>query len=315
MLNPTEPMTAHRTIELIAPSGYPQNPAAIHRALERLHEAGHRIEGVHATERRYQRFAGTDGERASELNRLADASRKLPDIVLAVRGGYGAVRLLHGLDYEGLQKRLTGQPVAFVGHSDFTAIQLALLARAGLPTFGGPMLASDFGADEVSHFTMHHFWQALTKPTFTLKVDMPQAQPVSASGMLWGGNLAVLTSLIGTPFMPAVQGGILFVEDVNEQPFRIERMIYQLHLSGILGQQQALVLGDFSGGKAFEYDNGYDLHTMIEQVRSVIGIPVIAGLPFGHVPDLVTLPVGAHAALEADHHGFALTVSGYPHLG
>ena len=139
-------MIAPRTIELIAPSGYPHDPAVIHRALGRLRQQGHHILGVQATERRFQRFAGTDGERAAELNRLADASRKLPDIVLAVRGGYGAVRILHGLDYEGLQRRLTDQPVAFVGHSDFTAIQMALLARAGLTTFGGPMLMSDFGA-------------------------------------------------------------------------------------------------------------------------------------------------------------------------
>lgn len=308
-------MTAPRTIELIAPSGYPQDPAAIERALQRLREQGHRVDGEQATERRYQRFAGTDGERAAELNRLADLSRPLPDIVLAVRGGYGAVRLLHGLDYEGLQKRLTGQPVAFVGHSDFTAIQLALLARAGLTTFGGPMLASDFGAEEVSSFTMDHFWNALTKSSFTLKVDAPQAQPTSASGMLWGGNLATLASLVGTPFMPPVQGGILFIEDVNEQPFRIERMIYQLHLSGILEQQQALVLGSFSGCRQFDSDNGYDLNAMIEQVRSVTGMPVITGLPFGHVPDLVTLPVGAQAKLEADRDGFALTVGGYPYLG
>lgn len=307
-------MTASRTIELIAPSGYPQDPAAIERALQRLHDQGHRIEGVQATGRRYQRFAGTDSERAGELNRLADRARKLPDIVLAVRGGYGAVRLLHGLDYEGLQKRLTGEPVAFVGHSDFTAIQLALLARAGLTTFGGPMLAGDFGAEDLSSFTMDHFWRVLTTRTFTLKVVAPQAQPASASGTLWGGNLATVVSLTGTPFMPPVQGGILFIEDVNEQPFRIERMIYQLHLAGILEQQKALVLGCFTGCKQFDSDNGYDLNAMIEHVRSVIGIPVITGLPFGHVPNLVTLPVGARAKLEADVDGFELTVDGYPYL-
>lgn len=308
-------MTTHRTIELIAPSGYPHDPEAVHRALARLHAQGHRVEGVQATERRYQRFAGTDGQRAAELNRLADPSRALPDIVLAVRGGYGAVRILHGLDYEGLQRRLTDQPIAFCGHSDFTAIQLALLARAGLTTFGGPMLVGDFGAEELSSFTMHHFWDTLSKPAFTLKVNAPQAQAVNVSGTLWGGNLAVLTSLIGTPYLPPVEGGILFVEDVNEQPFRIERMIYQLHLAGILARQQALVLGDFSGGKPFDYDNGYDLKEMVEQVRSVVGIPVLTGLPFGHIADMATLPVGAPAQLHATTHGFELAVSGYPHLG
>jgi muramoyltetrapeptide carboxypeptidase len=307
-------MTAHRTFELIAPSGYPHDPEAIHRALHRLHAQGHRVEGVSATERRYQRFAGTDGERAAELNHLADPSRKLPDIVLAVRGGYGAVRILHGLDYDGLQRRLTDQPVALVGHSDFTAIQLALLARAGLKTFGGPMLMHDFGAEDVNEAMEQHFWQALTKPTVTLTSNVPQAQTVDVSGMLWGGNLAVLASLVGTPYMPPVEGGILFVEDVNEQPFRLERTLYQLHLAGILERQQALVLGDFSGGKPFDYDNGYDLTAMIEHVRSVIGIPVITGLQFGHIPNLVTLPVGADAHLVADAHGFKLTASGYPYL-
>ncbi|MDR6411437.1 muramoyltetrapeptide carboxypeptidase [Paraburkholderia terricola] len=307
-------MTVHRTIELIAPSGYPNDPEVVHRALQRFHAQGHRVLGVEATQRCYQRFAGTDGERAAELNRLADPARKLPDIVLAVRGGYGAVRILHGLDYDGLQRRLSGRPVALVGHSDFTAIQLALLARAGVKTFAGPMLMSDFGAEDPSEFTMRHFWSALTRPTMTVTSNAPQAQAVDVSGTLWGGNLAVLASLIGTPYMPPVQGGILFLEDINEQPFRVERMIYQLHLSGILARQQALVLGDFSGGKSYEYDNGYDLHAMIEQVRSVTGVPVVTGLQFGHVPNMLTLPVGADAHLVANAHGFKLTLSGYPHL-
>ncbi|RDK02368.1 muramoyltetrapeptide carboxypeptidase [Paraburkholderia lacunae] len=307
-------MTVHRTFELIAPSGYPHDTEVLHRALHRLHAQGHRVNGVEAAMRRYQRFAGTDGERAAELNRLADPSRALPDIVLTVRGGYGAIRILHGLDYAGLQRRLTDQPVALVGHSDFTAIQLALLARAGVKTFGGPMLMSDFGAENVSEFTMRHFWSALTKPTMTVTSDVPQAQSADVSGMLWGGNLAVLASLIGTPYMPPVQGGILFLEDTNEQPYRLERMLYQLHLSGILAQQQALVLGDFSGGSSYDYDNGYDLQAMIEQVRSVIGIPVVTGLQFGHTPDMLTLPVGADAHLVAGAHGFKLTLSGYPCL-
>jgi muramoyltetrapeptide carboxypeptidase len=307
-------MTVHRNIELIAPSGYPHDADVLHRALRRLHSQGHRVEGVEVTRRRYQRFAGTDGERAADLNRLADPSRQLPDIVLAVRGGYGAVRILHGLDYDGLQRRLADQPVALVGHSDFTAVQLALLARAGVKTFGGPMLMSDFGAEDLSEFTMQHFWSALTQPTMTVTSNAPQPHTADVTGTLWGGNLAVVTSLIGTPYLPPVQGGILFLEDVNEQPFRIERMLYQLHLSGILAQQQALVLGDFSGGKPYDYDNGYDLHTMIEQVRSVVGIPVITGLQFGHIPNMLTLPVGADAHLVSDAHGFKLTLSGYPTL-
>jgi muramoyltetrapeptide carboxypeptidase len=302
------------TIELIAPSGYPPDPAAIERALARLREAGHRVEGVDAAYRRYQRFGGTDSERAGDLNCLADPARPLPDVVLAVRGGYGAVRLLPTLDYDGLARRLAIRPVALVGHSDFTAIQLALLARAGLVTFGGPMLGMHFGAETPSTFTMRHFWRALTEPSLTLDVEAPQVQRVDARGTLWGGNLSTIVSLVGTPYMPQVDGGILFIEDINEQPFRIERMIYQLHLAGILARQQALVLGDFSGIKAYDYDNGYGLPAMIEQIRAVTGIPVVTGLPFGHIDDIVTLPVGGEVHLVSHAQGFRLIAEGHPHL-
>ena len=307
-------MPRPRTIELIAPSGYPPDSAAVERAVARLRDAGHRVEGVEVASRRYQRFGGTDSERAGDLNRLADPARALPDVVLAVRGGYGAVRVLPALDYDGLARRLAGQPVALVGHSDFTAIQLALLARAGLVTFGGPMLGMHFGAEKPSAFTMTHFWRALTEPAFVLEVEAPQAERVEVRGTLWGGNLATIVSLVGTPYLPQVDGGILFIEDINEQPFRIERMIYQLHLAGVLARQQALVFGDFSGIKAYDYDNGYGLAAMIEQIRSVTGIPVVTGLPFGHIDDIVTLPVGAKAHLAAHAQGFRLTAEGHPHL-
>ncbi|WP_213777221.1 muramoyltetrapeptide carboxypeptidase [Caballeronia sp. dw_276] len=302
-----------RTIDLVAPSGYPALEP-VERAIVRLQEQGHTLENADSAWRRYQRFGGTDSERASDINRLADPSRPLPEIVLAVRGGYGASRILHGLDYDGLQRRLRNKPVVMVGHSDFTAIQLALFARAGIKTFGGPMLTADFGAEELSAFTMDHFWDAITKPSFTVKSDVPQAQTADATGMLWGGNLAMIASLIGTPYMPPVEGGILFLEDVNEHPFRVERMIYQLHLSGILARQQALVLGQFTSAKLSEYDNGYTFETMVEQVRSLVGIPVVTGLQFGHVPDLLTLPFGATAHLVATPGGFRMKLSDYPHL-
>jgi muramoyltetrapeptide carboxypeptidase len=302
-----------RTIDLVAPSGYPHDPAAVERALGRLRREGHRLENVDATRRRFQRFGGTDAERAADLNRLADASRPLPDIVLAVRGGYGASRILHGLDYLGL-RRLADQPVAIVGHSDFTAIQCALFAHAGVKSFGGPMFAGDFGAEQTSSFTMQHFWNAISHSSFTVTSKTPQRQTVDATGMLWGGNLAILASLVGTPYMPPIEGGILYIEDVNEHPFRIERMIYQLHQSGMLGRQQAIVMGEFSGGRLSDYDNGYSLDAMIEQVRSVIGIPVVTGLQFGHVENLLTLPFGATAHLVATERGFTLKLSDYPHL-
>jgi muramoyltetrapeptide carboxypeptidase len=307
-------MTRSRTIEIVAPSGYPPDASAFERAIARLRADGHRVLGEELAQRRDLRFGGTDAERTNDLNRLTDPGRPLPDIVLAVRGGYGAVRLLDSLDYAGLERRLAGAPIAICGHSDFTAIQLALFARAGIVTFGGPMLASNFGAEAVSAFTLEHFWRALEAPEFTVSERVAQAEPLQAEGTLWGGNLAMIAALAGTPYMPRIDGGILFLEDINEHPYRVERMLYQLHLAGILGRQQALVLGDFTGGKLSPYDNGYDFSTMLEQVRAVSGVPIVQGLRFGHCADLVTLPFGARAQLRAGHDGFSLTVTGHPTL-
>lgn len=307
-------MTRSRTIEIVAPSGYPPDQAAAERGIARLRAEGHRVQAEQVAQRRHLRFGGTDAQRAEDLNRLADPARELPDIVLALRGGYGAVRILDSLDYAGLARRLAGAPIAICGHSDFTAIQLALLARANLVTFGGPMLTANFGAETVSAFTSEHFWRALESPVFTISEATAQAYTVDVSGTLWGGNLAMITALVGTPYMPEIDGGILFVEDVNEHPYRVERMFYQLHLGGILARQQAIVLGDFTGGKLSPYDNGFDLTAVIEQIGRVTGLPIVTGLRFGHGADLATLPFGAQARLRAGPDGFSLNVSGHPTL-
>ncbi len=194
-----------RTIELVAPSSFlirkiPQRWSGLWRVC-----APKIIVSKTSTRHRFERFGGTDaGSESPRLAspRLADPSRRLPDIVLAVRGGYGASRLLHGLDYRGLQQ-LADQPIALVGHSDFTAIQCALFAQAGIKSFGGPMFVADFGAEELSSFTMHHFWQVSSHPTLSIASHVPQRRPVAASGMLWGGNLAILASLVGTPYLAA----------------------------------------------------------------------------------------------------------------
>jgi muramoyltetrapeptide carboxypeptidase len=311
-------MTRSRTIDIVAPSGYPPDQTAAERGIARLRADGHRVRAEQVTQRRHLRFGGTDVERAEDLNRLADPARELPDIVLALRGGYGAVRILDALDYAGLQRRLAGAPVAICGHSDFTAVQLALFARAQLITFGGPMLTANFGAETLSAYTNEHFWRALESPVFTISEPVPlaasQAREVDVSGTLWGGNLAMIAALVGTPFMPQIDGGILFIEDVNEHPYRIERMLYQLHLAGILARQQAILLGDFTGGKLSPYDNGFDLAAVIEQIGRVAGLPIVTGLRFGHGADLVTLPFGAQARLRAGARGFSLDVSGHPTL-
>ncbi|ECX7938018.1 muramoyltetrapeptide carboxypeptidase [Salmonella enterica] len=297
---------------LIAPSGYCINQQAALRGVQRLTDAGHQVENDEVIRRRYQRFAGTDAERLADVNSLASLTS--PDtIVMPVRGGYGASRLLDRIDWQALASRQQRDPLLICGHSDFTAFQAGLLAQANVITFSGPMLAANFGAETLNTFTEQHFWLALRKAQFTVEWqgDGPQCD---AQGTLWGGNLAMLISLIGTPWMPTIDKGILVLEDVNEHPFRVERMLLQLEYAGILNRQSAIVLGSFSGAAPNEYDAGYSLESVYAFLRSRLSVPLITGLDFGHEQRTVTLPIGANATLKNTRQGTQLTLSGHPTL-
>ncbi|EAR5413301.1 muramoyltetrapeptide carboxypeptidase [Salmonella enterica] len=297
---------------LIAPSGYCVNQQAALRGVQRLTDAGHQVENDEVIRRRYQRFAGTDAERLADVNSLASLTS--PDtIVMPVRGGYGASRLLDRIDWQALASRQQRDPLLICGHSDFTAIQAGLLAQANVITFSGPMLAANFGAETLNTFTEQHFWLALRKAQFTVEWqgDGPQCD---VQGTLWGGNLAMLISLIGTPWMPTIDKGILVLEDVNEHPFRVERMLLQLEYAGILNRQSAIILGSFSGAAPNEYDAGYSLESVYAFLRSRLSVPLITGLDFGHEQRTVTLPIGANATLKNTRQGTQLTLSGHPTL-
>ncbi|EBG7574986.1 muramoyltetrapeptide carboxypeptidase [Salmonella enterica] len=297
---------------LIAPSGYCINQQAALRGVQRLTDAGHQVENDEVIRRRFQRFAGTDAERLADVNSLASLTS--PDtIVMPVRGGYGASRLLDRIDWQALASRQQRDPLLICGHSDFTAIQAGLLAQANVITFSGPMLAANFGAETLNMFTEQHFWLALRKAQFTVEWqgDGPQCD---VQGTLWGGNLAMLISLIGTPWMPTIDKGILVLEDVNEHPFRVERMLLQLEYAGILNRQSAIVLGSFSGAAPNEYDAGYSLESVYAFLRSRLSVPLITGLDFGHEQRTVTLPIGANATLKNTRQGTQLTLSGHPTL-
>jgi muramoyltetrapeptide carboxypeptidase len=135
---------------------------------------------------------------------------------------------------------------------------------------------------------------------------------MAASGMLWGGNLAMLAGLAGSPYFPAIEGGLLFVEDVAEPPYRVERMLYHLLHAGVLGAQKALLVGDFTSYRVSEYDNGYDLDVALERIAAVAGIPVVRGLPFGHGPAKLTLPFGAPGRLAVAAGRATLDFTGHP---
>lgn len=301
-------MSTPTTIGVVAPSGYAIDPAAYERGLQRLRALGHEVKDFSATHPRHQRFAASDAARVAQLH--AAASDPEVELVIAVRGGYGLSRLLPDIDFNLLAR--SGK--RWIGHSDFTALQLGLLATTGAGSFAGPMICDDFSREQPSEFTHQQFWDCLTRSALRVDVTAMGNPSVRAEGRLWGGNLAMLSHLVGTRWMPEIDGGILFVEDVNEHPYRVERMLLQLAHSGVLAQQQALVFGDFSGYKLGDYDNGYDFAAMLDYLRGRLGLPVLHGLPFGHVRDKLTLPVGAMCVLESGERGFSLELSGYSPL-
>ncbi len=300
-------------LHLIAPSGSLPDPQVLTHGASWFEKNHIEVSNLACGARQFQRFAGSDHERLDEINQLAHLDPQ--QVVMALRGGYGLSRLLHQIDWSGIAESVK-KGMKIVGHSDFTAFHLALMAKASAPSFAGPMFSYDFCGD-ISEFTWKHFQIAMTEPEIQIEVMAPQiiSQPLGIQeddqAILWGGNLSMLVSLLGTEFFPSkqqVQGGILFIEDVNEHPYRIERMLHQLVDSGYLVHQKAILLGDVSAYRLTEVDRGYTLGTSLDAIRRRLGdaVPILTGLPFGHCADKVTLPVGQRACLSASRTGFIL---------
>jgi muramoyltetrapeptide carboxypeptidase len=288
---------------IIAPAGFATDPAALARAEALLASLGHRVRIDPTARTRWQRFSAGDDERLAAIARAATDDS---DAVLMLRGGYGFTRLLERIDFALLAR--AGK--RWIGHSDFTAFQLAALARADMVTYAGPHAAYDFGAETPSAFTLEQCFGVLRNERWTIEctLDGPSLQ---ASGTLWGGNLALVAHLVGTPYLPSIDDGILFLEDVAEHPYRIERMLYQLHHAGVLARQRALLLGAFSDYELNANDAGYDFDAAIAQLRAVTSVPIFTGLPFGHVRDKLTLPVGGGCDLDVRDGHARLALSDY----
>ncbi len=291
-------------IYVYSPSGAVRDKAALRRGVKRLQAMGHEVEIDPAALASHQRFAGDDATRLAAIHRAASSGA---DLALTTRGGYGLTRLLDQIDYP-LLERAVAQGTQFVGLSDFTALQLALLAQTGTCTWAGPALVGDLGRPEepddimlaclddlLTHQGEGAGWRCPKDKS------LPEGQAIYVEDApLWGGNLAMLCALVGTPYLPPVAGGVLFLEDVAEHPYRIERMLTQLLYAGILGRQKAIVLGQFTDYQLSGHDKGFKLASVVDWLRSRLAVPVVCGLPFGHVPTKVLLPVGARVSLSVE---------------
>ncbi len=276
------------------------NAKGVRLAAKRLMALGFEVRIDESALLKHQRFGGDDDARLAAIHRVAKLA---PSIALATRGGYGLTRLLDRIDWK-LLARSVAQGTRWVGHSDVTTLHLGLLAHAKTPgTVGwaGPLAVEDFGRDVIDDVTQACFLEAMSGELEAVGFRTEAGfDGLGVTGTLWGGNLSMVCSMIGTRHWPNVRGGVLFLEDVNEHPYRIERCLLQLHQAGILGAQKAVVLGAFNNYNKSPLDRGFTLKSAVAHLRSVSKVPILTGLPFGHVPTKVSLPVGARVKLLVD---------------
>lgn len=296
----TSPLRSTARIEIIAPSGAHLSIERFDAACAAMRSRGYDVR-CSAPREAWQRFADTDGARVEQIHRAARATDV--DAVMITRGGYGLSRLLDRIEWP-LVAASASRGVRWIGYSDFTAFQLALLARTGAPSYAGPGVSGDFGVEHPDAYMLEHFDALMAGRLLAVEWQDAGAEagtgfpPREIRGRLWGGNLSLLAAAVGTPYLPAIEGGLLFLEDVAEHPYRIERMLHQLLFAGVLARQRAIVLGQFTDWKASAHDNGYDLGSVVEYLRHRLEVPIVTGLPFGHVPRKAVLGIGAEYRLE-----------------
>lgn len=287
------------TLTLYTPAGVVARAAPLRLAAKRLQAHGYAVRIDADALARHQRFGGDDETRLAALHRVADEA---PSVALASRGGYGLTRLLGRIDWPRIA-RSVGQGTRWVGHSDVTALQLGLLAHAGAGSWAGPLACGDFGGETVDDVTEACFLEAMSGALEGVGFRTEAGfDGLAVRGPLWGGNLSIVASMLGTPHWPGrrVKGGILFLEDVNEHPYRIERQLLQLHQAGVLAAQSAVLLGGFTAYRKSPLDRGYTLKSAVAHLRSQVATPILTGLPYGHVPTMVCLPVGRRVDLLVD---------------
>lgn len=287
------------TLGIIAPAGpaYKQNCVELGKAT--LEALGFKVVVAPNALNKNKYLAGSDLERAADLCRMFQ-DRSI-DGIICLRGGYGSMRILHKVDYRLIRRH----PKALVGYSDITALQLAIWKRTGLVTFSGPMLTTDFGCN-AGEFTLRHFLRAVQIPLpLGLIPPAPGVKttviyPGRARGRLLGGNLSLVTATLGTPYEIDCRGSILFLEEVGEQPYRVDRMLCQLLLAGKLTAAAGIIFGECINCEAEDMQNSFTLLDVIRGYMEKHKIPSFYGLGAGHGPHKATLPLGVKAEMDAE---------------
>lgn len=300
------------TVALIAPAG-PFTEEKLANARRNFEMLGFRVKEGKSLFARNGYLAGTDDQRLADLHwAFGDPG---VDAVWCIRGGYGCTRLLPKVDFE----LIRNNPKPFIGYSDVTALHLSILKKTGLVTFHGPVAASDFPDD-----TLQHFRATLFDPIVPYDITVPVATeqlpgeeyrpyiitPGKAEGRLVGGNLSLLAAMAGTPYFPSFRKKLVFIEDVGEQPYRIDRMLTQLLQASDLREAAGIALGVFFDCKPKPDSPSLSLEETLRDRLGNLGIPVVYGIPFGHVPHQATFPYGIEAALDTEKGALTLLEAG-----
>lgn len=294
-----------KIVGIAAPSGNVLRLEDVRRASVLLEENGWEVKIGKSVESSFQRFGGASDEaRAEDFNRLCQES----NFVLCARGGYGLNRILDRINFEEIHRR----SVWVGGFSDITLFSLAYLAKYQGRSLHCPT-ASVLGKSTIASESIKSFFTALNSKEYSIRFET-NSEDFESSGILWGGNLSVLVSVLGTPYFPSVEGGILFLEDLAEPAYKIERNFLQLVHAGVIERQSAIVLGHFSHIKNSAHDFGYTLKDSINILREFSSVPIIEGLPFGHVDDLRTLVIGARSTLSVNSKHCTLTIADAPNF-
>jgi len=285
-------------IGLVSPASTIADPSRIERGVRYLEGCGYRvIVGAHIT-KVFGYLAGTDEERVADLHSMF--SNSAVRAIMCVRGGYGTPRLLSLINY----RLIARNPKILLGYSDITALQLAIWRKTGLVSFQGPMVGVDM-ADPMDRWTEELLWSILTTNKKRGKIDLPQGvgetlTPGQGKGVLLGGNLALVLSVLGTPYQPDFRNAILFLEDIGEEPYRVDRMLAQLHSASILSKCSVILGGQFTD--CVPQDKTKPSFTVEEVLRDAarkVGTPFLARLPFGHEHPKMTVPLGIQARVDA----------------
>ena len=285
-------------IGIVSPASSPDKLEKIENGVKYLEKLGYRVEIGKNVGKVHGYLAGSDDDRLSDLHEMF--KNKNVKAIFSIRGGYGAGRLLDKLDFNLIKKN----PKIFVGYSDITSLQLAILKKTGLISFAGPMLATDFSGD-VNEFAEENFWKVITSSKKIGKLHNPRDEKFYAissgrgEGPILGGNLAVLSSLMGTEYLPNFKNSILMLEDIGESPYRIDRLLNQFKLAKVLDTVNGIILGRFVD--CYEKDKSKDtikLNEVIEHYFSNLKIPVLYSFSHGHIKENITVPLGVNCKLN-----------------